>query len=66
MDDDRIDFVLTWVDGSDKAWLEQKLKYEKVGESMALSDSDANAECRYRDTGLLQYWFRSGAIPKSG
>ena len=59
MDDDRIDFVLTWVDGSDNAWLEQKRKYEKSGMDVSCTDVNANAECRYRDYGLLQYWFRA-------
>ncbi len=26
---------------------------------MARGDEDANADCRYRDYGLLRYWFRS-------
>lgn len=56
---DKIDFVLPWVDGSDVAWLEQKRKYENVGERMAHGDADANADCRYRDYGLLKYWFRA-------
>lgn len=56
---DGIDFVLPWVDGSDKAWLEQKRKYENSGERMAGGDLDANADCRYRNDGLLKYWFRA-------
>ncbi|MBO4512154.1 MAG: Stealth CR1 domain-containing protein [Victivallales bacterium] len=56
---DKIDFVLPWVDGSDLAWLEQKRKYENGGERMAHGDADANADCRYRDYGLLKYWFRA-------
>ena len=59
MDDDRIDFVLTWVDGSDKAWLELKRKYEKSEMGVSCTDVNANAECRYRDYGLLRYWFRA-------
>ena len=27
---DKIDFVLTWVDGSDPNWLQEKNKYEKT------------------------------------
>ena len=54
---DTIDFVLPWVDGSDKAWLELKRKY--WGSATNLSgNSEANADCRYQDTGLLRYWFR--------
>ncbi len=56
---DKIDFVLPWVDGSDPAWLAEKRRYENGGEAMALSDVDANADCRFRDCGLLKYWFRS-------
>ena len=55
--DSGIDFVLTWVDGSDPAWLESKKMYKlkDFGASTAL---DANSDCRYRDNGLLKYWFR--------
>ncbi len=56
---DKIDFVLTWVDGADPAWLAEKRRYENGGAAMALGDADANADCRYRDCGLLKYWFRS-------
>ena len=54
---EKIDFVLPWVDGSDPQWLAEKRNYEKSGESM--SGGEANAECRYRDLGMLRYWFRS-------
>ena len=56
---DKIDFVLPWVDGSDPRWLAEKRSYENSGEAMARGDEDANADCRYRDYGLLRYWFRS-------
>ena len=56
---DRIDFVLPWVDGGDDAWQEEKRRYENSGEAMARGDADANADCRYRDSGLLRYWFRA-------
>lgn len=56
---DKIDFVLPWVDGSDPLWLAEKRRYENVGEAMARGDEDANADCRYRDCGLLRYWFRA-------
>ncbi len=46
-----IDFVITWVDGSDKAWRAQKAQYSPN------SGMDDN-EVRYRDMGLLKYWFR--------
>lgn len=50
---DGIDFVVTWVDGSDKAWQAQKALYS--GAETAGSDG---RERRYRDWGLFQYWFR--------
>ena len=56
---EKIDFVVTWVDGGDSEWLAEKRRYENGGEAMALGDADANADCRYRDCGLLKYWFRS-------
>lgn len=46
-----IDFVITWVDGSDPAWREEKEKYQPK------TDCD-NREERYRDWELLPYWFR--------
>ena len=48
---EQIDFVITWVDGSDKAWREEKKRYSPK------SDNDADEE-RYRDWELLKYWFR--------
>ncbi|VEH00425.1 Capsular polysaccharide phosphotransferase SacB [Slackia heliotrinireducens] len=47
-----IDFVIPWVDGSDPAWLTEKANYS--GSDMGIEDSIA----RYRDWGLLRYWFR--------
>lgn len=46
-----IDFVITWVDGNDKAWRAEKACYD----SKAGTDDD---EERYRDWELLKYWFR--------
>ena len=48
-----IDFVLIWVDGNDPEWQKTKSRYR--GE-----DSKFNVNnVRYRDWGLLHYWFRS-------
>ena len=47
-----IDFVIPWVDGSDPAWRKEKYKY------MGIDEPDAGDE-RYRDMGLLKYWFRA-------
>ena len=48
----KIDVVLTWVDGADPEWLKEKSKH--TGEKY--DDDNIN---RYRDWGLLKYWFRS-------
>lgn len=55
----KIDFVLTWVDGSDPAWLAEKHKYDSGGSVEPRAGGEANADCRYRDCGLLRYWFRA-------
>ena len=46
-----IDFVITWVDGTDPAWRAEKQHYSPD----AVSDDQ---EVRYRDWELLRYWFR--------
>lgn len=51
MQDHKIDFVISWVDGKDQAWLQEKSKYD------AASGSD-DAKERYRDWENLKYWFR--------
>ena len=45
-----IDFVITWVDGSDPAWLNERAKY--------IQEKGLKDEVRFRDWGLLKYWFR--------
>lgn len=50
---EKIDFVVLWVDGSDPKWLEEKNKY-----SDKKIDIDAEIN-RYRDMGTLRYWFRA-------
>ena len=52
-----IDFVLMWVDGTDPRWLARKRECA-AAEAGQSSDADANGECRYREMGLLRYWFR--------
>lgn len=49
-----IDFVIPWVDGSDQEWIELFNKYAPSGKKKNI---DFSAE-RYRDYGLLKYWFR--------
>ena len=48
-----IDVVVLWVDGADPAWLEEKRKY------MPPAEADSDSVNRYRDWGLLPYWFRA-------
>ena len=49
---DKIDLVILWVDGSDPNWLKEKNKYSLKKEDIS------NQINRYRDWGLLKYWFR--------
>ena len=58
---EKIDFVVTWVDGSDREWLAEKRKYLDAASSAtsSLAGGEANADCRYRDSGLLKDWFRA-------
>lgn len=59
MNMEKIDFVLTWVDGDDPKWKAEKQAFEGKELSEGTSD-DSNAECRYRaDADLLRYWFRA-------
>lgn len=51
MKQEGIDFVITWVDGSDRAWLEEKSRYDGTG---VVDDNDE----RYRDWEILKFWFR--------
>ena len=46
-----IDIVIPWVDGQDPEWFAQKQQYSPN------KNEDDNIN-RYRDWGLLQYWFR--------
>ncbi|MBR6832480.1 MAG: stealth family protein [Fibrobacter sp.] len=50
-----IDFVVLWVDGGDKKWQEEKAKYQYLATGKKV-DISAN---RYRDWGVMPYWFRS-------
>lgn len=59
-----IDFVITWVDGSDPVWKKEKAEYSRDMQSDAASmEKEENSlvddrEERYRDYGLLRFWFR--------
>ena len=49
--EEKIDFVITWVDGADPEWLKDKARFKP--------DLNVDDEAqRYRDWGLLKYWFR--------
>lgn len=49
-----IDFVIPWVDGSDEEWLRAKSFHEK-----GIAKAELARDDRYREWGLLKYWFRS-------
>lgn len=49
---DKIDFVILWVDGNDPEWLKEKNKYSEKKEDIS------NNKNRFRDWALLKYWFR--------
>ena len=46
----KIDFIIAWVDGSDYEWQIDKEKCTGIK-----SNADT---CRYRDWDLLKFWFR--------
>ena len=48
---EKIDFIIAWVDGWDKEWQMQRNKY-------AWKDPEDLADYRFRDTGTLKYLFR--------
>lgn len=48
-----IDFVVTWVNGADKIWMNKKKKYDIQNKSKGM-----NSKMAYRDWGLFKYWFR--------
>ena len=48
-----IDFVVLWVDGNDPEWQAEKARYQ--GKTL----DDSNSVSRFRDWGLMPYWFRA-------
>ena len=50
-----IDFVITWVDGSDETWQQEK---RETLLQQGLSEKVDDRKERYRDWDNLQYWFR--------
>lgn len=60
MAQEKIDFVVTWVDGSDPVWLERKRRCLKERFDIEVADeSMVDGEDRYRDFGYFHYWFRA-------
>ncbi|WP_077433602.1 Stealth CR1 domain-containing protein [Rodentibacter ratti] len=49
----KIDFVVTWVDGSDPVWLEEKEKHIRNINTIL------NGNSRYRDWDIFKFWFRA-------
>lgn len=49
---DPVDFIVTWVDGSDTDWLEEKQKYNN-------DEIKGNGTERYRDWDQFMFWFRA-------
>lgn len=45
-----VDLVIPWVDGCDPLWRKEKDSF--------CGGHDSSSECRYRDWGLLKFWFR--------
>ena len=52
-----IDFVITWVDNTDLKWEEDFLHYKE--EQLGNSIKTAKSSFRFRDWGILKYWFRA-------
>ena len=57
----KIDIVVRWVDDKDIEWQKQKSKYKLMERGVSpdtdVVETDASS-VRYRDWGLLKYWFR--------
>lgn len=61
MNNNKIDFVVTWVDGSDPEWLKEKYNFEILENNKDSQDFKnwLNSSCRYRDWDTMKYWFRA-------
>ena len=49
---EKIDFVIIWVDGGDAEWRKEKNKYAGI------PNEEINGDARFRDWDNLKYWFR--------
>ena len=60
---EKIDFVIPWVDDTDPKWRVRKRnawnRFMGIDGPEVEADESANADCRYRDMGMLEYWFRA-------
>lgn len=48
----KIDFIVTWVDGSDPNWIKKRNEFSPENALL-------NSKTRYRDYGTFKYWFRA-------
>lgn len=53
MNNEKIDFVVTWVNGNDPEWLASKNDF------LTEEEKKLNQDARYREWDIFQYWFRS-------
>ena len=53
--DHPIDFVVSWVDGSDPAWQQEKEAFE----ALSRPEGDAIVPARFRDWDIFRHWFRA-------
>lgn len=53
MHNDKIDVVVTWVDGADPEWLEEKNRYDESSKK-----DNSNSASRFRDWDLMRFFFR--------
>ena len=52
MKNSEVDIVVLWVDGNDPEWLKERMQYDN-----SIKNS-GNLDSRFRDWGLMRYWFR--------
>ena len=55
-----IDFVLPWVDNNSPSWIAERERVWNLTHPQERKESgDDNGASRYREMGMLEYWFRS-------
>ncbi|PEH05975.1 stealth family protein [Lactobacillus sp. UMNPBX4] len=57
--DEKIDFVITWVDGNDSQWQKKRNRYLNNNNSKVASFNGNGSTVRFRDYGTLKFVFRS-------